>query len=820
MTSAWQNLRYAVRMLTKYPAFTAVTVLTLALGIGANTAIFSVVYSALLRQLPYYQADKLFKLAESRQQKPDSDPSNAAASYPDFLDWKRTSKSFQALGAMSGDGFTLSGNGDPKIINAAQVTPNFFSTLGVRPLLGRDFIDADQQYDTPRVAMLTHSFWRTEFGGDPQIVGRTIRLDGKPAVVIGILPKNFEFAPSQSAQIWVPLHPSEDTAGRRNLRWLNVVGRLAPGVGPSQAKAEFDGIMVQLAREYPKEDASTFFLMGSLREQIVGKIRPLLLVLFGAVGFVLLIACANVANLLMTRSTGRRKEFAIRAALGAGRSTLLGQLLTESLLLSFIGAGLGLLGAQWGVNALVTAIPESQLQSLPFLRDAGLNVPVLIFLCVATLATGILFGLTPGFSIARSPVNDVLKEETRGGTSGGHARFRNTLVVAEIAISLVLLVGAGLMLRSLGALLRQNPGFDEHHVLTFDVSLPDTSYPADPTYPFASPSDTRFEHQFTERLRNLPGVEGVGSVNGVPLSGGGGTIRFLVEGRPARTGEEDECNIKEVDASYFQAMKIPLIGGRYFSAVDTWEAPWVVVVNRSYANTYFHGEDPIGKRIRFTYDARNPWMQIVGIVGDVSELDLAAPPPPIIYTTNDQGPSSYLSYVVRTAGDPAAFIGAAREALRQLDPQLPLIAPQSLEQVANQSASVFLRRYPSYLIGSFAGLALILAMVGLYGLISFTVQQRTREIGIRVALGAQSRDILALVLRQGIRSVLVGVGVGIVAGLALTRLMTSLLYGVAPSDGLTFASVSLLLLLVAMLACAIPAMRAMRVDPLEALRHE
>lgn len=819
MTSLWQNLRYGVRMLAKYPGFTAVTVLTLALGIGANTAIFSVVYAALLRQLPYYQPEKLFKLAETRQQHPGVDASDAAASYPDFLDWKRTSKSFQALAAMSGDGFTLSGNGDPKVTNAAQVTANFFSTLGVKPALGRDFIDGDQQYDSPRVAILTYSLWRSEFGGDPQIVGRTIRLDNKPVTVVGVLPGNFEFAPSQSAQLWVPLHPSEDTVGRRNLRWLNVLGRLVPGVSASQAKAELEGIMAQLAREYPKQDASTYFLMGSLRDQIVGKIRPLLLVLFGAVGFVLLIACANVANLLMTRSTVRRKEFAIRAALGAGRSTLLTQLLTESLMLSLIGAALGLIGAQWGVNGLVAAIPESQLRSMPYLRDAGVDIPVLLFLCGATIVTSILFGLVPGLSIARSPVNDVLKDESRGGTSAGHARLRNAFVIAEIAISLVLLVGAGLMLRSLRALLRQDPGFVAHNVLTFGINLPDASYPSDKAYPYASPSSARFEHQFTEKLRSLPGVESVGASSGVPLSGNGGTIRFVVEGRPTPTGQEDECDIRDAGVTYFQAMRIPLIAGRYFSATDTWEAPWIVAVNQSFVKTYFHGENPVGKRIRFTYDARNPWQAIVGVVGNVAEDDLAAPPPPVIYYPNDQGPSSFLNYVVRTSGDPAAFVGTARAALHEIDSQLPLFQPQSLEQIAEQSPSVFLRRYPTYLIGSLAGLALILAMVGLYGLISYTVQQRTREIGIRVALGAQSRDVLELVLRQGIGSVLVGVGIGVVAGLALTRLMTSLLYGVVPSDGLTFANVSILLLLVATLACTVPAMRAMRVDPLEALRH-
>ncbi len=820
MNTLWQNLRYGVRMLAKYPGFTAVTVLTLALGIGANTAIFSVVYSALLRPLPYYQPEDLYRLSEDRHEHPSPDLSDTAASYPDFLDWKRAEKSFQALAATSGDGFTLSGNGEPKTVNAAQVTTNFFSTLGVKPFLGRDFVDGDQQNVSPHVAILTYAFWRSEFGGDIKVIGRTIRLDDKPATIVGVLPRGFEYAPANSAGLWVPLHPSEDAVGRRNLRWLSVVGRLAPGIRPSQAKAEFDGIMAQLAREYPKEDASTFFLMGNLRDQIVGKIRPLLLVLLGAVGFVLLIACVNVANLLMTRSTGRRKEFAIRAALGAGRGTLLAQLLTESVMLSVIGAAVGLLGAQWSVNGLIAAIPDSQLQALPFLRDAGLNLPVFLFLCAVTFATGILFGLAPALSIARSPLDDVLKDESRGGTSAGHARLRNALVVAEIAISLVLLAGAGLMLRSLRALLHQDPGFAEHNVLTFSVNLPDTSYPSDKAYPFASPIDVRFEHQFTEKLLSLPGVEGAGVISGIPLSGGNGTIRFLVEGRPTPTGQEDECNIRGAGSTYFQAMKIPLIAGRTFRATDTWEAPWIAVVNQSFVKEYFHGESPLGKRIRFTYDARNPWQEIVGVVGNVAEIDLAAPPPSVIYVPNDQGPASYLSYVVRTSGDPAAFVRTAQAALHEIDAQLPLIQPQSLEEIAEQSPSVFLRRYPSYLSGSLAGLALILAMVGLYGLISYTVQQRTREIGIRVALGAQSRDILELVLRQGIGSVLVGVGIGIVAGLALTRLMTSLLYGVGASDGLTFASVSVLLLLVAVAACSIPAWRATRVDPLEALRHE
>ena len=814
-----QNLRYAVRALWNSPGFTLVVVLTLALGIGANTAIFSVVYSALLHPLPYRDPGKLFHLGESRSQS-DNSANGAQASYPDYLDWKRSAKSIQSFAGYSGDAFTLSANGEPKNTFAAQVTPSFFSTLGVKPALGRDFLDGEMREDGPPVTILTDGFWRTEFGADPKVIGRVIHLDGKPATIVGVLPRDFEFAPARSVPLWVPIHQSGDPITRRSLRWLSVLGRLAPGISPDQVRAEMQSINAQLAHAYPKENSSTFFVMESLTEQIVGKVRPILLILLGAVGFVLLITCANVANLVMTRSIGRRKEFAVRSALGASRASLFSQLLTESLLLSFIGAAVGLLGAQWGVNLLVAAIPESQLQSMPYLRDTGMNLPVLLFLGGVTVLTGILFGLAPGLDASRTSLHDVLKDESRGGTSAGHARLRNTLVIAEISISLVLLVGAGLLLKSLHALLGQDPGFNLHNVLTFSVNLPDSSYPSDKTPPYYSAAAVRFDHEFTQRLRSLPGVLDVGQTSGIPASGGSGTIRFVVEGRPTATGQEDECQIITVSTGYFSSLKIPLADGRFFNARDVQGAPDVVVVSRAFAKAYFPGENPVGKRIRFTYSAQNPFLQIVGVAADTASIDLAAPPPPIIYAPNDQGPSTYLSFMVRTGGEPDAFVGAARAALQEMDPQLPLIQPQSLEQIANQSPSVFLRRYPSYLIGSLAALALALAVVGLYGLISHMVLQRTREIGIRVALGAQHRDILRMVLRQGIRATVAGVAIGVVAGLALTRLLRSLLYGVTPGDWLTFLSVAVLLLVVALAACSIPARRATRVDPIVALRYE
>jgi putative ABC transport system permease protein len=812
------NLRHAARALRANPGFTVVAVLTLALGIGANTAIFSVVYAALLRPLPYHEPSKLYSLGETREQFTDIHVSQA--SNPDYQDWRKRAKSFVAMAGYSGDAFALRINDEPQNIFAEQATASFFSTLGVKPILGRDFVDSDVQTDGPHVIVLSYRFWQSDFGGDKNVIGRVVQVDSTPATVIGVLPRSFEFAPANSTPVWVPIHMSGDPITRRSLRWMNVIGRLAPETSATQARAEMDTITAQLVREYPKENGSTIFVMSPLRETIVGQVQPLLLILLGAVGFVLLIACANVANLLMTRSIGRRKEFAVRVALGASRGNILSQLLTESLLLSFIGAVLGLFGAQWGISLLLAAMPEAQMQSMPYLRDVATNLPVLGFLCAVTLLTALVFGLAPGLATAQVSVNDALKDESRGGTSTGQARLRNVMVIAEIALALVLLVGAGLMVKSVRALMGRDPGFDAQSVLSFSVNLPGSAYPNDKDDQDQNSAADRFDKKFSERLRSAPGVIDVGAATTIPMTGNRSSIRFVVEGRTTATGQEDEAAIITVTPGYFSTLKIPLRSGRMFNEVDKPKAPPVLIVNQAFARAYMGGADPVGKRIRFTYSDKNPYMQIVGVVGDTAVTDLAEPMPAVIYTANQQGPSTFLGYIVRTAGDPAAFVGAARAALHDVDAQLPMIQPQSLEQIASQSPSVFFRRYPTYLIGSFAALAMALAMIGLYGLISYTVQQRTREIGIRVALGAGPRDIFGMVIGEGLRAALIGIAGGVIAGLGLMRLLASVLYGVKPSDWITFSGVALTLLVVALLACSVPARRAMRVDPIVALRYE
>jgi len=821
-----QDFRYGLRMLRKSPGFAIAAVVTLALAIGAITAIFSVVYPVLLRRLPFRDPDQLVTVGEGWHQ---TECCAYYASYPDYLDWTRNARSFQSLAGYGSDAFTLTGNGDPKTMFCAMVTVNFFSTLGVTPVLGRDFVAGEDlpEGPGPTVAMLSYSFWRSEFSGDTNIIGRVLRLDNKPVTVVGVLPRDFELGPAGILPIWVPLHlnPFETTA--RGARWLSVIGRLAPGVSLEQARAEMQGINAQLAAQYPQQNAAIKVTVAPLREEIVGNVRPVLLVLFGLVSFVLLIACVNVANLLLSRSIDRRREFAIRIALGASQSHIIAQLLVESLILSLAGAAIGFAGAAVGVSLLVRSIPDSQLAAMPYLHDVGISFPVLAFVGGVAVCTAILFGLGPGLSVARAPVTSVLKEESRGGTSGSHNVFRNILVIVEIAFCLLFLVAGGLMLQSLRSVLRQNPGFEPEHVLTFLINLPSASYPISKQWPYSDPNGLRFAHEFLERLRALPGVQGASATSGLPVAENRSSSRFVLEGRAVAPGEEDVATARRVDRDYFTVMKIPLLRGRVFTTSDRAGSPWVAMVNQAWVKRYLApGEEPLGKRVRLTRASEEPFREIVGVVGDVAEDNLAVPPPPAMYFSIDQdsGNAAYLNYVVRTGGDPAAMLAAARSTLRSLDPQLAFLQPQTMEEYVDRSPAVFLRRYPFYLIGSFAALALVLSIVGLYGLMSYSVRQRTREIGIRMSLGAQPNDILKLMIRQGVMVAVLGVGVGsmlsVLLALVLSRVLARVLYGVSSTDWLIFTSVSLLLLFIALTASYIPARRATQVDPMVALRNE
>ncbi len=812
----WQDLRYGSRALCRAPGFAAVAILTLALGIGSNTAIFTVVERALLRPLPYAQPNRLITLGEVRD-KDVADPlaaMNWNASYPDYLDWRAQLKTFQSLAAFSGDAFILRGLGEPENIFAVQATPNFFSALGVEMRLGRDFQKGDDEASGPRVAILTYGFWKNRFHGDAAMVGRSIQLDSHSVRIAGVLPPEFEFAPGGGAQLFVPMHISGDMATRRSLRWARVFGRLARGTTLAEAEAEIRLVNARLAAAYPATNGAVSVVVEPLSDRILGKIRPLALVLFGAVGFVLLIACANVATLLMARSTHRRREFALRTALGAGRARLMAQLLSESLLLAWAGAALGLLIARYGTPLLIAAIPAPLLDSMPYLRGAHADSAALAYLVGTMIATGVAFGLAPLLEISHGNAGEALQEGSRGSAGGVRTRLRQALVVAEIAFSLVLLVGAGLMVKSLERLMTRDPGFNTDKLLTFSLFLPPESYAG-------AAEGQRFDRAFRDRLEALPGVTGVAGTSIVPLTGGGNSIRFVIEGRPTPPGQDHESLIRTVTSGYFRVMSIPLIAGRLFTDTDdTASGPRRVIVNRSWVRRNLPGGNPIGTRVRFTFSPTQPFREIVGVVGDYADTGLDSHDEPILFTPAVQAGNPFLSYIVRTSGEPDSAIGAVRDALRAMDPQVLLLQPSSMDRIISQSSSVFLRRYPTFLIGSFALLALVLAVVGLYGLISYSVSQRAREVGIRVALGAQPRDVVRLIVGEGARLALIGIGAGAVAAFGLTRLMRSLLFGVSAVDPSTFAAVIVLLAAVAIVASYIPARRALRTSPIVALRCE
>ncbi|HEX7314425.1 MAG TPA: ABC transporter permease [Pyrinomonadaceae bacterium] len=811
MRTLLQDVRFGLRTLAKRPGFAAVAVLTLALGIGANTAIFSVIDAALLRSLPYREPGRLVHLWETKRSR---DFERREASYPDFLDWRaQGGEVFEGLAGYTPRPVTLADTGEATRARGAAVTANFFDLLGVNAAAGRTFVEGEDGLEAKPVAVISHGFWRRRFGGEPATIGREVTLNGQAYTVVGVLPADFNFALLGDAEVWTPLAVTPDIASRRYLHWLKVVGRLKEGVTLEAAQAHLATVAARIESDDPGAHAGTGLRAVELQEEFVGPVRPVLFVLLGAVGFVLLIACTNVANLLLARAAARRKEVAVRAALGASRWRVVRQLLTESVLLSLAGGAAGLVLALWGVDALVALIPAAQLTQMPYLQSLSLNRDVLLFATGLSLLTGVLFGLTPALSAARADLQGALKEGGRNTVSRGGRRLRDLLVVAEVALALVLLVGAGLLMKSLVVMLRVDPGFDTRNLLTLRVALPPARYGEDA-------QAARFYDEVLRRVSTVPGVRGAALTSNLPLAGDGGTGTPQVVGRQTPASELTEAHLRTVSANYFEVLGVPLVQGRAFAERDDAAAPPVLLVNKTYAERVFPGQDPVGQRATFKFTGDTQF-EIVGVVGDEKVTSLDARTTPVIYFHARQGPDSSAALVVRTeAADPLTLASAVRGEVRALDPEVPVFAVQTLEQMVAGSRAAFMRRYPAYLTGVFACVALLLALVGIYGVVSYSVTQRTHEIAVRLALGARGRDVLRLVLGHGLLLALGGIALGALGALALTRLISGLLFGVSAADPVVYGLVALLLAAVALLACLVPARRAMKVDPMVALRYE
>ena len=810
-----QDLRYAGRMLARRPGFTAVVVLTVGLGVGATTVMFSAVYGVLLKPLPYPEPERLVMIRGVRLAQPGA-PN--MISYPDYRDWRDESRSFEALAALRTADFTLAGPGGPERIEGAAVTASFFDVLHVVPALGRLFPPDVDRLGGGHVAVLGHGLWKRRFGAAPALVGGSIILDGQPYTVIGVLPASFRPPREvERAELWAPLAESgedlERTRGlapQRGSRDLVAIGRLRTGASIAQGGAELATVARRLEREHPDSNAGRGVLVESLHADTVGELRRPLLVLMGAVAFVLLIACTNVANLVLPRALARRRELAIRAALGARRSRLIRQLLTESILLGVMGGLAGLALAHWGLDALVSLAPAST----PRLRDIDLDGPVLWFSLALSLATGVAFGVVPALSASRTDVPETLHQSGRSPGLAHHPGAR-ALVVAEIALSLVLMAGAGLMLESFRRLLSVDPGFDPHHVLTVGVSLPETRY---------SRPDQRaaFYGELLERVRARPGVLSAAAITPQPLGGDSIATRFTVEGRPAPApGQKPRAQYRAVTTGYFETLRIPLNRGRTFDAHDRRDAPAVAVVNEALVAEVFPGQDPLGQKlsIGLRTDRSDPaTFEVVGVVGDVHDSGLHLPARPEIYVPHAQQSWSWMTIVVRSSGDPLAAAGGVQHEVAALDPEQAVYNVRTLSELL--SGSLAAHRFIMALLTGFALLALALATVGVYGVIAGSVERRTGEIGLRLAVGADPGDVLRMVLGQAARLAAAGVAIGLTAAFALTRVMQSLLFGVGATDPATFAAVAVVLVSAALLASYVPARRAARVDPLVALRYE
>jgi predicted permease len=817
MNHLWQDVRYGWRMLARQPAFTVVAVLTLALGIGASTAIFSVVNGVLLRPLPFRDPSRLVILqVAARKIQPQPFPVSA----PDIDDFRRLTRSFEDLSGFSNQSMNLTRGGAAEQVMAARTGAGVFPLLGIRPLYGRTFTpEEDRPGQT--VVVLGYGVWQQRFGGDAGIVGQTITLDRQPYLVIGIMPQGFQFPVrgteySQPAQLWVPLALTPfDLKYRGDNFNFGVIGRLKPAASLAQVREDANLAAQRIRESYPPETPKEIKLeavVTPLGEMVVSGVRTLLLLLLGAVVFLLLIVCANVSNLLLSRAAQRQKEIAIRVSLGATRRRLILQLLVESVLLSLTGAVLGLLLARWGTNLLVAAAPVT----IPQTQAIHMDSRVLAFTFTLSILAGLLFGLAPAFAATRADLHQSLKEGGRGGNIGRrHSLVRSTLVVAQMGLALVLISGAGLLIRSFVRLLDTDPGFRAQHVLTAATALPREDYP--------KPDQVLgFYRALSRKLSNLPGVEAAGFSTDLPLEGGWTRV-FTVEERPVTGGTLPMDFHSAVIGNYLQALSIPLKRGRYFTEQDDERAPGVVIISESMARRFWPGEDAIGKRLKWgAAQSTNPWLTIVGVVGDVKQGAIDAETMPHSYQPLPQGGDaiSFLGAqaVVRAEMNPTSITSALRGALQSIDPNVPLVNIRTMDDVVAQSNAP--RRFTMFLLAIFAGAALFLAAIGIYGVLAYAVAQQTHEIGVRMALGAQPRDVLRLVVGQGMRLAAIGAGLGVAAALFLSRLMVGMLYEVKPSDPVTFASVLTVLLTVALLACYIPARRATRVDPLDALRYE
>ena len=806
--SWWQDLRFAVRALRRQPGFSAAVLLTLALGVGATGAVFTVADAALLRPLPYAQPDALVHLWRTHTEAPDA---KGDFSYPDLLDLRERAGSLAGLAGYHSNRIVLSEGDRPQVLWTGKTSANFFAVLGVRPALGRLFAAGEDAVGAPRVAVLSHALWTRRFAADSGVVGRPVQLDGASYLVLGVLPADFQFAPVGAADVWVPFDRPADWRERRSMSWFRVVARLKSGVTPVVAGRELDGLAATLSREHPRENAESGMRLVPLGDEVTGSVRPLLLTLLGASALVLVVALANVANLLLVRGTARAKELGVRAALGAGRGRLVRQLLTESVLIALLGGALGLVLAGLGVRALLAAIPPERLRGMPYLAELGLGWRLLACTLLVSVVAGVLFGLIPAARVLRPRLADALRQGARGSSEGGSGgRLRDALVAAELGLTVVLLTGAVLFGRSLVRVFAVDPGFRAERVATALVPLPRAAYTS-------REARAQFFVQLEERARALPGVESVGLTTKLPLDPGNSTSYRVVGAPEPAPGHAPEASFRSVNGDYFRTLGIPLVRGTTFSGRRDSLAAREVIVSAALAREAFGAEDPIGRQLETGVAGR---ASIVGIVGDVAIGRLEDAARPTFYVPYTQAPDVSMRIAVRTRGDVASVGEAVRRVVQEIDPEVALYQVYTMESLTRQSESVFLRRFPLLLLGAFAVTALLLAVVGTYGVVSYAVAQRVRELGIRIALGASTRSVMTLVVGHVAAIAAVGIGAGLALAVALSRYAEGMLYGVRATDPVTYAGVAALLALVAAAAAAVPARRASRVDPVTALRAD